>query len=159
MNTTGGFLLLLLGVIATGCGGRDAHPPTKAATVWSCVIGTQGGFTGGGGGQEIHSDGRVLAWSRITADAETEKSLLGQVEQERLLPLIEALAVEELYLVDLRESGNLTTFLEIRSSKHPTKRWSWPADRMGGRPVKVPTLVRQAYEAASNITREFGERR
>ena len=142
-----------------GCGRNEPRSTNASTPVWTCLTGTQGGFTGGGGGYEIHSDGRAWAWSRLTADAEVDKRPLGQVQPEQLLPLVAALAVEELYRIDLQESGNMTTFLEVRSTQHPTKRWSWPADRMGGRAVKVPQPVQNAYEAASAITRTFDHRR
>ena len=148
--------VLLAAVVSSGCGGHDSHESAAVTVVWSCLIGTEGGFTGGGDGYEIHSDGRVVSWSRSTADAEVEKRQIGQADTEQLQPLLQALAVRELHTIALQESGNLTTFLESRSSLQPTQRWSWPADRMGGRTAKVPALVHDAYEAALALARQFG---
>jgi hypothetical protein len=150
-----GFLVVLV-TCSAGCGRPDSRETSKATSVWSCVIGTTGGFTGGGDGYEIHSDGRVLAWSLSTADAEIDKQPIGQAEPEQLLPLMHALAVPDLRSIELRETGNMTTFLEARSSEQPTQRWSWPADRMGGRTPKVPAPVHTAFEAALAIAQQHG---
>ena len=135
----GGVVVALL----LGCGGsRDDDRAMDAArtddaAVWVCRTGTQGGFTGGGDGTVVHSDGRVQAWVQDTADSAVELRLLGIATDAQLAPLRQALAAPELDAIRLQESGNLTAFVEILDAQG-RRRWSWPAGSRAGRVAKVP---------------------
>jgi hypothetical protein len=148
--------LLLLGAGACACGGRmsDQKPqarsgskpsgPAPTEPMWTVRIGSQGGFTGGGSGQEIRSDGSVESWSQITPDDQVTRQAVGHAEASALAALQEAMTAPELRAAQSAETGNMTTFLEWQAGGE-VRRWSW-AESMRG--AKIPDPVQRAYQAA-----------
>jgi hypothetical protein len=148
-------------VLAAGCGqpsGRVQETSSDALVgdttpAWICRLGSQGGFTGGGEGYVVHSDGRVDSWSRSTASSEVETRRLGTASADQMRPLRQALLAPELDSIHLQESGNLTIFFEfIRTDGH--RRWTWPAGSPAGRTSKVPEPVQRCYASALEIARQ-----
>jgi len=158
--------VLVLGTIAAvllcGCG-RQSPPAEESAapsrtSAWTCMMGTEGGFTGGGNGYEIHSTGQVLAWSRSTASSERETRPLGSVDSENLAPLTAAVERSRSQALSAKDRSNMTTFFRWTAEQEGLDTfWTWPADRMGGRDPKVPQSIRDCYEAALDIVRQVEE--
>lgn len=128
-----------------------ATPP--GATAWTCTVGSAGGFTGGGNGYEILSTGQILTWEQITPQHPLEKKLIGQASPEQLEQLSVALHAPGLRSIEFRQSGNMTSFLEIEW-QHNNQRWSWPVGTSGGRSAKIPQLVRNCFELSQSIARQ-----
>ena len=145
--------LLSLGVGACACGGRvaakkplaeapAARGEAPASALWTVRIGSEGGFTGGGSGQVIRSDGVIESWSQITPDEFPMFEPAGHATAATLEALFRAMSSAELRSVEYR--GNMTGFLEWRHGAE-VRRWSW-AETMRGE--KIPEPVKRAYEAA-----------
>lgn len=140
--------LAAAGLLASCCG----HPREQGAAVaagwsgppWSVRIGSQGGFTGGGSGHLLRSDGTVLAWSRVTPQDSVETHTAGMTSGESLRALHAALESLAASKTEFASSGNMTVFLEWMEAPAP-RRWSWPA---GTSDAKIPAPVHHAYLAA-----------
>ncbi|MFQ5601304.1 MAG: hypothetical protein ACE5G2_12235, partial [Candidatus Krumholzibacteriia bacterium] len=130
----------MAGILSTaGCGkhGRDASTPdasesdTTASNTdrepttpgtpdatrdsisgWVVIVGSQGGFTGGGSGHRILADGTVLAWSQLTPEHPVTTERLGEAPRSRLDALYRAMTSADLRAVTMQQTGNMTTFLE-----------------------------------------------
>jgi hypothetical protein len=134
---------------AAGCGGEPKNgepsdaPAGSAAPSWMVRVGAQGGFTGGGSGHIVRSDGTVLSWSQLTPEESITQESLGRAEPKTLRELHRAMTDPALAAVEQSESGNLTAFLEWRLGDR-SRRFSW-TERLG-EPVLPPPLQR-AYLA------------
>jgi hypothetical protein len=107
-------------------------------------VGSQGGFTGGGSGHVIHSDGTVQAWSRLTPGDSLDTRVVGRAAPAALRSLERAMTDPDLVRLRREETGNMTAFLEwSRTSER--RRWSW-AERMPG--PELPPPLERAYLAA-----------
>lgn len=140
-------ILILIGF--SGCGGRPERGRTEESggaggMPWTVRIGSQGGFTGGGGGYVVHADGSVESWSRITPQDPIETEALGDASPDRLAALQRALMDPQLAALTYEKSGNLTGFLEW-SDANGVRRYSWP-ERVGV--PDLPAALRVAVEAA-----------
>ena len=144
--------LLLTGSCCRSAREPGALPGGQAATgksnaggpPWSVRIGSQGGFTGGGSGYLLRSDGAVLAWSRITPQDSLTTQTAGVASPESLLVLHGALASLAASNTVFERTGNMTVFLEWIEAPAP-RRWSWPE---GAAADKIPAPVDRAYRAA-----------
>jgi hypothetical protein len=145
--------------LATGsgsCGSRhsppEAHTQSGApagdkmpsAAPWSVRVGEVGGFTGGGGGHIIRSDGTVTRWTRVTPQDSIESSLVGKSTSGAIRDLRAALASPDLAALSFERSGNMTAFLEWVGPPQP-RRWTWSE---GTKDAELPAALRQAYLAA-----------
>ena len=150
-----GILLCVFAVV--GCQQKatqkESHAAPEEPTVWICIFGSEGGFTGGGSGYEIHASGQVLAWNQTTPQHPLEKQAIGQATPEQLETLSIALHAPGLQSIEYQQSGNLTSFLEMQRPGHK-HRWSWPAGGRGDGAPKIPALVRDCFEAAQLIARK-----
>jgi len=160
MNRTlvyGLMLSILIGACGRQTSDQNAAATASEAAAWTCVFGTEGGFTGGGDGYEINSTGQVLAWSRTTSTSERQTTPIGTATPQQLAPLTAAIQEPLALHLAAETRGNMTTFLRW-STQHEARRtlWTWPADRMGGREPKVPQQILLCYEAAQAIVRQVG---
>jgi hypothetical protein len=138
---------------AAGCGSdggssaksESTAPESVVVRPWNIRIGARGGFTGGGSGYAISSDGRVIAWSQVTPSDSTTHDLVGHADAGALAHLAAALAAPELQALKLQETGNMTGFLEWVESPR-TRRWSW-AEK--GTDTPLPGPLRRAHDAAT----------
>ena len=137
---------------------KDSQRTPVEAAPWICTFGSEGGFTGGGSGYEIHSTGQILTWSQVTPQHPLEKQEVGHASEEQLEPLSIALQTPGLQSIRFAQSGNLTTFLEVTRQGHK-QRWSWAAGSAGDRTPKIPELVRDCFEAAQAIARQVDSTR
>jgi hypothetical protein len=115
-----------------------------AAAAWSVRIGSQGGFTGGGSGQVIRSDGSVESWSQITPDEKSTQEPAGHADAPALDALFRAMNSPEMRALQYHEAGNMTTFLEWQQGTE-VRSWSWAESARGAR---IPEPLQHAYEAA-----------
>jgi hypothetical protein len=144
---------LVLGCSSGAGGGRDTpplpepKPRTPGAGTggsWSVEIGAEGGFTGGGSGYFIVASGDVRAWSRIVPEDSITTTVVGRASPAILAELETAMRDRELWATPLRQTGNMTAFLEWREP--PTvRRWSWAEQ---GQATKLPPAVQRALAAA-----------
>lgn len=140
-------IVILLGLSA--CGGRAEREGAAASggstgMQWTVRIGSQGGFTGGGSGQVVYSDGRVESWSRITPQDPIDSEPLGHAAPDRLAALRRALVDPQLASLTYEKQGNLTGFLEWRQGDR-VRRYTW-AERAGG--PDLPEALGNALAAA-----------
>jgi hypothetical protein len=158
-------VLIGLCLVATwGCGrqGNDVHAGAEAGAetgteagapdglgVWVVEVGSQGGFTGGGSGYIVRSDGTVVAWSRVTPDDPVQMEDPRQASPEALAALRRAMVDPELETLQMAKSGNMTSFL-VRRLDGKERRWSWP-ERV--RDPDVPASLARFYEAALQAAR------
>ena len=143
-------------VLATSCSGHRAsitpapgsakHAAAGAVSgpAWAVRIGSQGGFTGGGSGYVVRSDGTVFSWSRITPQDSITTRAAGVASGETLRALHAALESLDASKAVLARTGNMTVFLEWIEAPGP-HRWSWPE---GAPDAKLPSPVHRAYLAA-----------
>lgn len=127
-----------------GGGGAAAGKSGTETAPWSVRIGSQGGFTGGGSGHLLRSDGTVLAWSRVTPQDSLTTQAAGVASRELLGVLHAALASLAASNTVFERTGNMTVFLEWIAAPAP-RRWSWPE---GTPDDKIPAPVQRAYRAA-----------
>lgn len=120
-----------------------AHEPAPRAP-WEVWIGSRGGFTGGGSGHLIRSDGGVYSWSQATAGSTPTTKALGRVTPEALQALERAMTAPDLRALKHLETGNMTGFLEWRQDAD-VREYSW-AERAGAQPLPAP--LQRAYGAA-----------
>ena len=132
--------------VATGSEVRasEVPAPAVAAAVWSLTFGSEGGFTGGGSGFTIFSDGAVASWSRLTQEHELVTQPAGRATPEALQALFKAMTAAEMRTLSAEERGNMTTFLEWRHAGE-SRRYSWAHPP---RARAIPDPLARAYEAA-----------
>jgi len=127
--------LAMLTMLAFGaCGGDTEHgaskdPRRSTNPGWTVRFGSRGGFTGGGQGHLVHSDGRVQAWSQITPQDSITLRDAGRASADALRELRDAMTDPALVAITEQETGNLTTFLEWIEDGG-MRRYSW-AERSG----------------------------
>src|SRR5262245_31704382 len=146
---------------AAGCGSdgsgsaKNESTPPESVTVrpWQVKIGARGGFTGGGSGYVLWSDGRVQAWSQITPSDSTTHQWVGNAELGTVAQLAVALTASDLQALKLQETGNMTGFLESVEAPR-MQRWSW-AEKGGDTPLPAP--LRRAYDAALGVVQSARE--
>jgi hypothetical protein len=141
---------LLLALWAGGC----AHDTNQAsngkaskvapAVPWTVRVGAKGGFTGGGSGELIHSDGTVQSWSQIVPEDTVELKTLGHADPKVLQALEAAMTDPSLLAVQQQQQGNMPGFLEW-SQAAEFRRWSW-AERADSLELAPP--LQRAYRAA-----------
>jgi hypothetical protein len=131
--------------LASSCGGRrEGDAPAASARPWSVNVGSQGGFTGGGSGHWVRSDGTVASWSRITPQDSITTRTAGVASGETLRALHATLESLDASQTVFASTGNMTVFIEWMEAPAP-RRWSWPA---GTPDAKIPSPVHRAYLAA-----------
>lgn len=148
---------LAAAVVLAGCcgsdrdqGGSPSDKPAATATSgwtgppWSVRIGSQGGFTGGGSGHLLRSDGAVLSWSRVTPQDSVTTQAAGMMDGESLRALHTSLDSLAASKAVFERTGNMTVFLEWIEAP-ALRRWSWPE---GTSDDKIPAPVLRAYFAA-----------
>ena len=132
------------------CGGNAEHGTSRedlqldTRPAWTVRFGSRGGFTGGGDGNLVHSDGRVQAWSQITPDDSISLRDVGHASPDALRELHEAMIDPEFVALTHRETGNLTTFLEWIEGTE-IRHYSW-AERHGA--PELPRPLERALEGA-----------
>lgn len=129
---------------AKGAGVQPAPPPVAADAAWSLRIGSQGGFTGGGSGHLLRSDGTVTKWSRITPQDSITTAAAGTASTESIQALQAALESLGASRTEYTSTGNMTVFMEWMAAPVP-RRWSWPEGPSG---AKIPDPVQRVYAAA-----------
>jgi len=125
-------------------GARTEAPPAASGQPWSVNLGSQGGFTGGGSGHRVRSDGTVSSWSRITPQESLTTRAVGLASSETLHVLHAALESLDVSRTTFASTGNMTVFIEWIETAAP-RRWSWPE---GTPDAKIPSPVHRAYLAA-----------
>lgn len=156
-HAAGAALAMSVGLGSSCCGprARDVQPaksagvppapaPVAAGPAWSLRIGSQGGFTGGGSGHLLRSDGTVTKWSRVTPQDSTTTEAAGTASAESILELKAALESLGASQIEYASSGNMTVFIEWMAPPAP-RRWSWPEGPAG---AKIPDPVQRVYAAA-----------
>src|SRR5262245_23812444 len=143
----GGFFSLGLSVplflAAAGCGHPDDSP------AWTIKVGAQGGFTGGGSGHLIHSDGTVEEWSQVVPGDSVTVKRIGRADGKSVRALQEAATTPEMVALGLHETGNMTAFLEWNQGPE-SRRYSW-AER--GTEPELPPPLQKTYAAAQGVVR------
>jgi len=155
--TSGAPALAFLAVFSGCCGGkrteaaRDASPkagaeapPPGDSEVWSVRLGAAGGFTGGGSGSIVWSDGRVQTWSQVVPGEAIETQEAGRVEPEALRALRETMTAPDLVALVHTDAGNMTGFLEWREGT-AFRTWTWK--EMAREPA-LPAPLARARDAA-----------
>lgn len=136
---------LVLGpILSLNIGWLTALPPQSASTQWEIWIGSQGGFTGGGSGYLIRSDGDVLSWTQAKGGSPRETKSLGHATLEALKGLEQAVTVSNLRTLKYQEAGNMTRFLEWRQGGD-VREYYW-SEHVGAPPPPIP--LQRAYDAA-----------
>ncbi len=138
-----GFVLLLLslgsGLVA--CGGAngtrtmDAMPPD-----FSIVIGSGGGYSGMWEGHRIDADGAVTAWSGVAEREEARR--VGSLSESHMASLWQRIHDDGLLDLQISESGNLTTFIEM-TANGSTRRLSWATGSQAEDPTSTAASVYQ----------------
>ncbi len=147
-------LLTMLPFVACGGeaerGASRTDPGSGANAGWRVRIGSHGGFTGGGDGHVVHSDGRVQAWSQITPQDSIALRDEGRASAEALKALREAMTDPALVSLTHRETGNMTGFLEWIEGG-TMRQYSW-AERAGepGLPVPLARALAAARAAVAS---------
>jgi hypothetical protein len=139
--------------LVTGCerdrkAGSETTPAGKVAdkpdagTPWTVRVGAQGGFTGGGSGHLVHSNGTVQAWSQIVPNDSISFESKGRTDEPSLAALLAAITAPDLVGLQHEEVGNMTVFLSF-SRGTELRRWSW-AERADE--TKLPPPLEKAYD-------------
>lgn len=90
------------------------------AEPWRITYGTWGGFTGGGGGIELRSDGSLFATKAVVPSQEVH-TYQGQVEPATLQQVHEL--AQKARCVDFREPANMTTSLKYYGDQQASYAW------------------------------------
>lgn len=107
---------------------------------WHVEYGSSGGFTGGGTGYHITSDGRVSKWTVYLAGEEPVYEPVGQADVSGL-----AQALAGLEGVKLDEPSNMTASFSWGGG-----RLCWPVG------ATMPVPVERAVTAANEVVRSLG---
>lgn len=121
-----GLLSLILAISPAPERGPD--PVTSStrspAASWRLSLVTAGGFTGGGSGVEIWSDGSVFSMSTAVGGSEAEREYMGQKSCDAVRNLAKLLAEAE--DVSYQKRGNMTTAMAWWGDDFRHE-WSWPS--------------------------------
>ena len=111
--------------------------------------GTSGGFTGGGEGYILYSDGRLARWKKRTAAAQIETNIIGNLSPNACAQLYRIIEENKLFQLKQADAGNMTTSVIIRynGKEHGM---SWPA-APGKTPMKLVPLIEQLQAAVSAV--------
>ena len=132
-------------LLPAGMGGSLTSASSSPVQVsWEVRIGSEGGFTGGGAGHVIRSDGAVYSWTASAAAGPLATKLLGRAAPEAVQTLARALAAPALRALNYQKTGNMTSFLEW-SQESELRKYSWP--EQPGAPL-LPAPLKQAHDAA-----------
>ena len=145
-------LLLVVGI--TGCANSAIQTDAAIATVpedFSIVFGQGGGFTGLWNGFTIRANGSVLAWSGPIQNENSE--VIGTLHSEQIQALWGQIKEADYFNQESRESGNMTTFMEITADSI-VHRTSWIPHLEG---IEEPTSPLEIlYFSARALAREAG---
>ena len=90
------------------------------AEPWRITYGTWGGFTGGGGGIELRSDGSLFATKAVVPSHEV-RTYQGQVDEKKLKEIYDL--AQKAGCVSFRHPANMTTSLNFYGDKHYNFAW------------------------------------
>lgn len=135
-------LLALMAIVslAHAC----AKPTTRSGEAiipYEVKWGTSGGFTGGGEGYILYTDGRLARWKQITPASEIEMRVIGKITPEVCIQIRQIIEENNLLKFNQLSSGNMTTTLTI-SSGGQDHRISWPG-WPGEAPKELAALTAQ----------------
>ena len=111
--------------------------------------GTSGGFTGGGEGYILYSDGSVARWKKSRAGATIETRILGKISDEAAGDIRRLIDANKLLQFNHNRAGNMTTALTI-ISKGTEHTITWP-DEPGKTPIEVVKLMEQLQASAKAL--------
>lgn len=111
------------------------------------IFGEGGGFTGRWEGYAIDSDGAVLAWSGPTAGE--ERTPVGSLTAAQMDDLWAQIQDAEFFDQNVRETGNITAFMEVTAGKRK-HRVSWIPGAEGFEPPRsaIDALYRRSLQVA-----------
>ena len=100
---------IILAVLATILATANAQSETPRSVSYGC----SGGFTGGGGGVTVRSNGTILKWSRPSAGAPVEESVIRSdpAAAQRLFSKLHEMNFTN---IDYKNFGNMTCHLTLR---------------------------------------------
>jgi hypothetical protein len=117
MQLTGG--AIILSVLAMFSITAYAQPETQRSVSYGC----SGGFTGGGGGVTVRSNGTILKWSLPAAGASVEESVIRSdpTVARRLFTQLDEMHFTN---IDYKKFGNMTCYVTLREGSN-THSVSW----------------------------------
>ena len=100
---------IILAVLATILATANAQSETPRSVSYGC----SGGFTGGGGGVTVRSNGTILTWSLPTAGGSVEESVI-RSDPTAAQELFKELDEMNFTNIDYKNFGNMTCHLTLR---------------------------------------------
>jgi hypothetical protein len=111
----------------------------KAVKPYEVQWGTSGGFTGGGEGYILYTDGRLAQWKKRTAASPIETREIGRATLETAAEIGRIIDENKLLQFKHVRPGNMTTSVIIRS-KGREHAISWSAESVKP-PMEVAPLM------------------
>lgn len=138
------FSLLLL-----NCSSGDNISDCENKLEYEVVTGSGGGFTGAKNGFIIDTAGNVYSWNGITTEAAKKKSE-GKLSCEQIGELNSVINSSELFNVEFKEHGNMTSFISLKKQGNKTN-ISWNDNKKADLPESIKKFNGIISEILKNI--------
>lgn len=135
------YLLVLALLLMVGGAGCQDRPD------WRIDLGSSGGFTGGGTGYRVASDGTVQRWTVLLAGEEPTLEPVGKASEASLAELERA--VRDLEGIRMDQPSNMTGSLEWGLGTR-SGRFRWPVG------ADLPEALARAVQAAKAVVASTG---